>query len=464
MNNEIQWVHPDKIKLNEFTEFYGTDDQNIDSLRLDIEKNGILEPLIVDNKYVVLSGNRRLYVAKELRLSEIPVIVADKENNLISFISHNNHRIKTPSQKIKEINIINDHYGLNQGSRTDLDSTKREGKELRDNISRNRTEYSRLMEVNKLLNESYEEDSTEHKQFLRDLDSEKHTLSGGIKTLKTRKADRNNKEILKNSPIIPNTNDFTIHNLDSRNLEMIDDKSIQCIVTSPPYYQYSDYQIGENHLGRERISEEFINNLAEHFAECYRVLKEEGSLWVNISDTIRDGNLLNIPHLFVNKMKKKGWIINDEVIFNRSNPRPHDYNRSIKSHEYIFHFVKTRSFYYIPWGEIDEESKENINFSGSILQTGLPNYRRIHSFCEQEGITVDHTSAFPLEVPRYCILSSSRPGDIILDIFSGLGSTGIASLMHKRQFVGFELNPLYERASKIWYEAEMKERYNLEAA
>ena len=143
---------------NEITKkIYTTDDEFVELFN-SIKDKGILEPLIVhpidDNKYEVISGNRRLRVSKKLDLKKVPVLIQKyKEITEELIVSHQQQRIKKPSDIIKEIMILNNKYGLKQGVRSDINSKTQKGKEKKQELfdRYNKTKVDRLTRINKLL-------------------------------------------------------------------------------------------------------------------------------------------------------------------------------------------------------------------------------------------------------------------------------------------------------------------------
>jgi hypothetical protein len=123
-------------------------------------------------------------------------------------------------------------------------------------------------------------------------------------------------------------------------MSQLEDKSVASIVTSPPYFSMRDYGNGENELGLEKDHEDYINNLINIFKECRRVLKDDGSLMVNINEKVENGSYRGVVHQFVGMMLNNGWDLNDEIIWLKNNPVYTGGNRTVRSHEYIFHFVK----------------------------------------------------------------------------------------------------------------------------
>jgi DNA modification methylase len=280
------------------------------------------------------------------------------------------------------------------------------------------------------------------------------------------------REVLKkyNEVIVPEKYDFItdkvkIFNSSCEDLYHLLDKTVQLIICSPPYFQARVYKNGENELGRENTPEEFINNLVKLFDDARRVLKDEGSMYVNINDTCRDGAYQAIPQRFVIEMIKRGWILNDEIIWTKTNPKYSPGKRSVRSHEYIFHFVKSKNFYYDDsWLEgVDDKTNtfsygtnnlfpkliSGMDFREGMVKTNVATTQYLRKKCEEKGFYLNHTAVFPEVIPMIPILSTTKPGDIVLDLFNGTGTTGEVSMKLGRKYVGYEYNPEYVMASEI---------------
>ena len=106
-------------------------------------------------------------------------------------------------------------------------------------------------------------------------------------------------------------------------IRKIEDKTIQMTVTSPPYFNLRTYTDSENEVGRERNVDEYINNLKNIFLEVFRVTKDDGSCYVNISDTYgKNGSLLCVPDKFKLMMISLGWVCKNEIIWHKPNAMP----------------------------------------------------------------------------------------------------------------------------------------------
>lgn len=169
-------------------------------------------------------------------------------------------------------------------------------------------------------------------------------------------------------------------------LKTLPDNSIDCCVTSPPYYALRDYGI-EGQLGLENTPEEYIAKMTEVFMEVYRVLKPEGTLWLNIGDSYWGGgwrnaqfnehsgdlqkgskgtycsetmpackgnqgvykpkDLIGIPWMLAFALRSAGWYLRQDIIWAKNNPMPESVtDRCTKSHEYIFLLSKSQKYYF----------------------------------------------------------------------------------------------------------------------
>ena len=97
-------------------------------------------------------------------------------------------------------------------------------------------------------------------------------------------------------------------------LRSLPDDSVDMCITSPPYYQLRDYK-NKNQIGSENTVEQFVKNLCDVFNEVHRVLKDTGSLWVNIADTYNNKRLLQVPSRFEIAMTDNGWHLRNEIIY-----------------------------------------------------------------------------------------------------------------------------------------------------
>ena len=200
-------------------------------------------------------------------------------------------------------------------------------------------------------------------------------------------------------------------------------------------------------------------------SDCKRVLKDDGSLWVNLGEAVLDGHYNAIPHRFVMAMVADGWIFNDEIIWIKNNAFFTQGKRCVRTHEYLFHFVKSKKFNYdVSWLENVTDSDNRISFGTNatvanlissmdfrcnILRTNGNNMEGLRKSCKEEGFNLTHSAAFPLTIPLIPILTTSKVGDTVLDIYSGTATSGQAALMTGRKYVGYEIKSEYIMGSKV---------------
>jgi DNA modification methylase len=352
--------------------------------------------------------------------------------------------------------------------------------------------------------------------------------------------------------VIVGNNSHTIKNLA--------DKSIQTVVTSPPYWGLRDYGtkswLGgdegcthvkdktktktfgneefnknrpsreltklpgyyyqdkcelcgaveeDNQLGMEQTPQEFVEQLCQVFDEVWRVLKDDGTIWVNLGDsysamrdskavpdTLREGDgtrvgkaanrnpanlraaglkhkdLVGIPWRFAFAMQDRGWYLRQDIIWSKPNPMPESVqDRCTKSHEYIFLLTKNPRYYYDNesikedsiWSDDKRAGQGRLHYEGKrqgqkgtgqenfVTITDKKNKRSVWSVTTSRYKDA-HFATYPPELITPCILAGSREGDTVLDPFSGSGTTGEVALQNGRNYIGLELNPDYAKLSE----------------
>lgn len=246
-------------------------------------------------------------------------------------------------------------------------------------------------------------------------------------------------------------------------LHTMDAESFHVCVTSPPYYNLRDYEM-PGQIGREDSPEEYITALVQVFREVRRVLRADGTLWVNIGDSYLDKNLIGIPWMLAFALRSDGWILRQDIIWNKSKCLPESVrDRCTRSHEYIFLLSKTRRYYFdaVSIREPTAESTkrrlaQNISQqAGSMRQPGKTNgpiravgnrefrNKRDVWTLSTENFRGTHCAVFPVNLVEPCILAGCPEGGTVLDPFAGSGTTGVAAKRLGRNFTGVEINPAY---------------------
>lgn len=444
---------------------------DIDTLKESIKSVGLLEPLVINKKNEVLSGNRRLEAIKELELKKVEVIVKElnKEEEPIHIISHNSQRIKTARELLNEIKVLMKHYKKGQGFRSDLTSYQTTRSKASDVVSEelgiNSTKLYRLLYIDEVF-----------PQLIDMIDNGKMTIYQCYIEAKRRKIQNtidDNKD-KPNRPTKVTTDRFTIYNKSSANMVELQDKSVDVIMTSPPYYSLRNYG-NDKQIGLEKSVEKYIDSLMLIFDECYRVLNDKGSCWVVIGDSYLDGCLGSIPHRFAIEMMKHGWIQRNCIVWHKTNPKPESVkNRLGSSNEFIFYFTKDKQDYLfnadairVPY-KMDEfrdmRSPRHHNLKGDFQrhtpivqhQNGKIPLDFIESAKHSYGVgrslgldELEHGAVYPPTLCYLPIKSSSSVDDIVLDPFCGSATTGEVSLELGRKFIGYEINSNFVELSKL---------------
>ncbi len=129
-------------------------------------------------------------------------------------------------------------------------------------------------------------------------------------------------------------------------LRMLADNSVHCVVTSPPYWGLRDYG-AEGQIGLESAPAEFIATMVEVFEEVRRVLRQDGTCWVNMGDSFKNKSLVGMPWRLTLALIDAGWYLRRDIIWHKPNPMPEScLDRCTTAHEYIFMLTKSDRYFY----------------------------------------------------------------------------------------------------------------------
>ncbi len=242
----------------------------------------------------------------------------------------------------------------------------------------------------------------------------------------------------------------------ARVLARLPDRVFRTCVTSPPYWSLRDYRI-EGQIGLEASLDDYTNALVCVFSHVRRVLKDDGTLWLNIGDSYTSGgrtwraidrknptramdvrpatpdglkakDLIGVPWRLAFALQKAGWYLRADVIWNKPNCQPESVkDRPTRCHEYLFLLSKSERYFY------DAAVRRGPN--GRNLRTVWDINTRPHPEA--------HFAIFPESLVEPCLALGTRPGDLVLDPFLGSGTSAVVALSMGRRFVGIELNPRY---------------------
>lgn len=282
----------------------------------------------------------------------------------------------------------------------------------------------------------------------------------------------------------------------------MDDESVDTCVTSPPYWGLRDYGGGEGQLGLEATPEEYIDNMVKVFREVKRILKPEGTLWLNIGDSycagsrksgvadsaggdrglpttqrnqasgdLKQKDLVGIPWMLAFALRADGWYLRQDIIWAKPSCMPESVrDRCTKNHEYIFLLSKNKDYYYdheaIKEDTVSKADKNKSAFTyadnedwaknkdvsriskakgiadARVKQYDKRNKRSVWSV-NPKPFPEAHFAVFPVELIEPCILAGSPLGGLVLDPFGGAGTTAIAAIKHGRNALLCEYSSHY---------------------
>ena len=270
-------------------------------------------------------------------------------------------------------------------------------------------------------------------------------------------------------------------------------------VTSPPYYGLRDYGGEESQIGLEQSPEEYIEQMVEVMSLVRDCLGDDGTLWFNIVDSyynyksgtgeyakqsfaknrqdlpmktpkranklkgFKDKELMGIPWMLAFALRKDGWHLRQDIIWNKPNPMPESVrDRCTKAHEYIFLLTKQRNYYYDNeaikepakgerWGGNTpinmNNTKDSDNQFGGLTRPRKMVYEKRNKrsvwTVTKKPYKGAHFAVFPPELIEPCILAGSEKGDIVLDPFMGSGTTAAVAKSLGRDYIGCELHEDY---------------------
>lgn len=245
-------------------------------------------------------------------------------------------------------------------------------------------------------------------------------------------------------------------------------ETVDCVVTSPPYYHLRDYGI-DGQIGLEDTPAEYIQKLSQVFSEVRRVLKEDGTLWLNLGDTYIKRNLAGIPWRVVFALQDDGWFLRSDIVWHKPNPMPEPVTtRPARSHEFIFMLSRSERYFYDH--EAIRERAVSTHNSGNGFsraarrdQEGIG--RGVKAGSDEEWLPTEfrtcrdvwtlantnyrgaHVAVMPESIVERCIKAGSREGGLVLDCFGGAGTVGLVAQRLERDSLLIELSPEFCEAS-----------------
>lgn len=442
---------------------------NYMEIKNSIITHGILEDLIVDpSTMILISGNLRLHIAIELGIEKVPAAYRLIEKNNIDIISihTNQQRQKSLLELSNEIEFIYNLYPVGKGARSDKNETKRYNKKMREeSLSKySDDKIEKLISIKhscKVISPDRWEEI--HKNKLTLIDEGRSTLNGIYKSLKS---EMKKKENILNFPIESDLirENIKIYHHSSETMPEVQDKSVDLTLTSPPYFGMLDYrdfnqkQNGEKETGWGCINK-YFESLIKTFSECKRVLKDNGSLVININDSKKNGFYNLVPEKLVIELDKIGFSLVDTYIWIKHNPQFYKSNGSVRSHEYIYHFVKKgcKNYHFdeswLPnfsdeleiykYGKESQFPKLLSGFDARLktIKTNVADTKSFSKQCAEYELYFHNHGTFMEEIPFIFIktlIDNSKPG-VVLDPYTGSSTVAkVSNEIGGHSFIGYE--------------------------
>ena len=250
--------------------------------------------------------------------------------------------------------------------------------------------------------------------------------------------------------------------------------TFQTCITSPPYWGLRDYNV-DGQLGMESTPDEFVGNLVRVLRLAKRVLRDDGTVWLNLGDSyynyrpgagqsmpkqtvsetsqdlpqvcarrgnkiegLKEKDLIGIPWRAALALQADGWYLRQDIIWHKPNPMPekNSLDRCHRAHEYIFLLSKSQSYYF-----------DGAAITEATSICGERNKRSVWT-CNTSRFSGAHFATFPPKLVEPCIKAGSRPGDKVLDPFGGAGTVGLVADRLGRDSTLLELNPEYAELAR----------------
>lgn len=300
-------------------------------------------------------------------------------------------------------------------------------------------------------------------------------------------------------------------------LRELPDRSVQSVITSPPYFGLRDYGV-QGQIGLEGSLDAYIESLVDAFREVRRVLRDDGTVWLNLGDSyanagtsakrqiphgdgrttetdayrhkrievpttkfartipqgIKPKDLIGVPWRVAFALQAEGWYLRSDIVWAKPNAMPESVkDRPTRSHEFIFLLTKNQRYYY------DAEAVKEPSVSSDAKRSGANAFRGQRAMRPRGVTPIDdtyastrnrrdvwtiatrafkgaHFATFPPDLIEPCLLAGTKPGDLVLDPFGGAGTTAVVAQAHGRDYLLIELNPNYAALAKDRIERNRK--------
>ena len=245
-------------------------------------------------------------------------------------------------------------------------------------------------------------------------------------------------------------------------LDLLPEESVQTVVTSPPYWSLRDYDV-EEQIGRDDCLADYIESIVKTFEKMKRVLRHDGTVWLNVGDSYTSGNrryrapdrknsaramcvrpptpeglkpkdLIGVPWRLAFALQDAGWWLRSEVIWSKPNAHPESVrDRPTKAHETVFLLSKSQNYYY----DMDIVRGPNDRRLRTVWDIPTEPRKKLNGHAD------NHPAVMPIPLAHRCVAITSREDSVVLDPYAGSGTTLLAANRLGRKWIGIELKPSF---------------------
>jgi DNA modification methylase len=291
-------------------------------------------------------------------------------------------------------------------------------------------------------------------------------------------------------------------------MKTLPDGCVHTCITSPPYFGLRSYDGGDSEIGREDTVDGYVQKMVEVFREVHRILRDDGTLWLNLGDSymsakncapppqtiggqrgmpsdfippnrkdqrgLKGKDLIGIPWRVALALQADGWYLRQDIIWSKPNPMPESVeDRCTRAHEYIFMLTKKPKYYY-DHNAIKEDAVGKPHAPGNKSRTqpeekgardpalepdrvwGADGKRNKRSVWNTKGYKGAHFAVYPENLIEPCVLAGCPEGGTVFDPFTGSGTTAVVAMKNGRNYIGTELNPEYVKIAEERIADEIK--------
>ncbi|HOO08136.1 MAG TPA: site-specific DNA-methyltransferase [Ruminococcus sp.] len=232
----------------------------------------------------------------------------------------------------------------------------------------------------------------------------------------------------------------------SEDMSGVPDESVRLAVTSPPYWNLKDY-FKKGQIGQEDYRV-YLERMKAVWAQCYRKLTLDGSLWININIRIQGGRVITIPHDIIKMCREIGYYYKGILIWHKSSGIPTGEKNIVDRHEYVLVFSKSEEFFADPQAMESCCDYKSDRMNGGALWN-------INRKAGSVGKQYIHPAIYPNELVARIVRAATAPGDTVLDPFLGSGTSLIAAEQCGRRCIGFEYNEGFRELMELRFSQEI---------